>query len=65
MTPTPSRLRFLLCVVFVAALVCAAQLTAQEGRKGYYRQPTLWGDTVVFVAEGDKVAVGDPLVAIG
>jgi tricorn protease len=30
-----------------------APLTAQKSQLGYYRQPAIWNDTIVFVAEGD------------
>ena len=41
-----------------ASAVVAAAGLAQGGVNGYYRQPTLFGDTVVFVSEGDLWKVG-------
>ena len=35
-----------------------APLTAQKPQLGYYRQPAIWNDTIVFVAEGDLWRVG-------
>ena len=35
-----------------------APLTAQKSQLGYYRQPAIWNDTLVFVAEGDLWRVG-------
>ena len=49
------RLRGLALVVVVA--LCAP-LTAQKSQLGYYRQPAIWNDTLVFVAEGDLWRVG-------
>ncbi len=34
-------------------LMCQGALAATEGKLGYYRQPAIHNDTVVFVAEGD------------
>jgi hypothetical protein len=49
--------RFLRSAAFVMAACCAASaaLRASEaaGRSGYYRYPSLHGDTVVFTPEGD------------
>jgi tricorn protease len=38
-------------------LLLAAAPTAAEAQSGYYRQPAIHGDTVVFVAEGDLWSV--------
>ena len=47
---------------FVMAVCCAASaaLPASEppGRSGYYRYPSLQGETVVFTSEGDLWSVG-------
>lgn len=37
----------------IILLVSASVAAAQEPRRGYYRFPTIWNDTVVFTAEGD------------
>ena len=49
-----------LVAVVVLAALCApvAPLTAQKSQLGYYRQPAIWNDTLVFVAEGDLWRVG-------
>jgi len=49
----------LVAVITLAAL-CApvAPLTAQKPQLGYYRQPAIWNDMIVFVAEGDLWRVG-------
>ncbi len=39
------------CVLLVAVL--CAPLGAQKSQLGYYRQPAIWNDTLLFVAEGD------------
>ncbi len=36
-----------------AALVSVQSLFADDSPRGYYRQPAIHGDTIVFVAEGD------------
>jgi tricorn protease len=36
---------------FIAVVICATPARAQT--QGYYRQPTIHGNTIVFVAEGD------------
>jgi tricorn protease len=40
-------------LAFVLAVVLSTPLLAQRSPLGYYRQPALWNDTIVFVAEGD------------
>src|SRR5437899_2544036 len=38
----------------IAALVLSCfSVAATEGPQGYYRQPSIYKDTIVFVAEGD------------
>ncbi len=37
----------------VAMLLFSSAAWSQQGRQGYYRYPTLNGDTLVFAAEGD------------
>ena len=39
--------------VVVGVLLLGSTAWSQEGRQGYYRYPTLHGDTLVFAAEGD------------
>src|SRR5436190_8625027 len=39
--------------VVVAALVLSSAIGAPTGPMGYYRQPSIHKDTIVFVAEGD------------
>ncbi len=43
----------------VAVVALCMPVTAQKSQLGYYRQPAIWNDTIVFVAEGDlwRVAV--------
>ncbi len=60
-TTLRTRLRGIALVAAVAlAALCApvAPLTAQKPQLGYYRQPAIWNDTIVFVAEGDLWRVG-------
>jgi tricorn protease len=45
-------------LALVTAVALCAPLTAQKSQLGYYRQPAIWNDTVVFVAEGDLWRVG-------
>jgi tricorn protease len=41
-------------LAFVAIVALCAPLAAQQKpQPGYYRQPAIWNDTIVFVAEGD------------
>jgi tricorn protease len=40
-------------LVVVAVLLFSSTAWSQQGRQGYYRYPTLHGDTLVFAAEGD------------
>jgi len=40
-------------LALVAVVALCAPLTAQKSQLGYYRQPAIWNDTIVFVAEGD------------
>lgn len=37
----------------VLVVVLCAPVAAQTSQLGYYRQPAIWNDTIVFVAEGD------------
>jgi len=45
-------------LAFVALVTLCAPLTAQRSQLGYYRQPAIWNDTIVFVAEGDLWRIG-------
>jgi tricorn protease len=40
-------------VVVVCVVTCGVPLMSQTSQLGYYRQPAIWRDTIVFVAEGD------------
>lgn len=46
----PGRLRLSAAVLLV---LLATPLAAQKPQLGYFRQPAIWNDTIVFVAEGD------------
>jgi tricorn protease len=48
--------RRLLVLFFVICLLVPA--AAQKAQLGYYRFPTISGDTIVFTAEGDLWKVG-------
>lgn len=52
---TCARLRV---AALVAVVAISAPLAAQKPQLGYYRQPAIWNDTIVFVAEGDLWRVG-------
>lgn len=49
----PVRPTCLLSFVLYALLLLPLSALADDGQRGYYRQPAIHGDTVVFVAEGD------------
>jgi tricorn protease len=59
---TPRTRIFRLRTILVLSLLGAFRLHADDaeasGRQGYYRYPTIFGDTVVFTAEGDLWRVG-------
>ncbi len=42
-----------LALVTAGGLCLAAQISTPSGPEGYYRQPAIHGNTVIFVAEGD------------
>ena len=50
MPRTVARALACIAVVFLCAPLGAQQ---QKPQLGYYRQPAIWNDTIVFVAEGD------------
>jgi tricorn protease len=45
-------------LALAAAFALTAPAVAQKSHLGYYRQPAIWNDTIVFVAEGDLWRVG-------
>ena len=48
------------CVLVACVCAIAVCSTAEDDlRRGYYRQPALYDDTLVFVSEGDLWQVGD------
>jgi len=48
-----SGFHLLVSIAFAAAVAAAAAASTQDDVVGYYRFPTIHGDTVVFSAEGD------------
>ncbi len=53
-----ARERRLRAFALVIVATLTAPLAAQKPQFGYYRQPAVWNDTLVFVAEGDLWRVG-------
>lgn len=52
------RRRFFASAFFIAMLACAhVRMLAAQDTRGYYRQPTIRGNTVIFVSEGDLWSV--------
>ncbi len=56
-SPFQRRTKLFMAAVYGFALIAALPVSAETG---YFRQPAIYGDTVVFVAEGDlwRVAAG-------